>query len=86
MAPDTATHDLTLTRILDAPRELVFRVWTDETHLARWWGPSGFTNPVCEIDVRVGGAWRIVMRAPDGTEYPCQGVYLEIIPNKPISP
>jgi hypothetical protein len=45
-------------------------VWTDPSHLAQWWGPHGFTNPVCEMDVRPGGALRIVMRAPDGTDYP----------------
>jgi uncharacterized protein YndB with AHSA1/START domain len=48
--------------------------------MERWWGPSGFSNPVCDMDVRVGGAWRIVMRAPDGTEYPCQGIYREVVP------
>jgi uncharacterized protein YndB with AHSA1/START domain len=69
-----------LERLLDAPPALVFQCWTDPKHMVRWWGPAGFTNPVCEMDVRVGGAWRIVMRAPDGTTYPCQGVYLEIVP------
>jgi uncharacterized protein YndB with AHSA1/START domain len=69
-------------RLVDAPPQLVFQCWTDPTHLARWWGPAGFTNPVCEADPRVGGTWRIVMRAPDGTDYPCQGEYLEIVPNQ----
>jgi uncharacterized protein YndB with AHSA1/START domain len=73
---------LVIERLVDAPPALVFQCWTDPRHLARWWGPAGFTNPVCEADARVGGKWRIVMRAPDGTEYLCQGEYLEIIPNQ----
>jgi uncharacterized protein YndB with AHSA1/START domain len=68
-----------LTRVFDAPRELVWKVWTDPKHVARWWGPHGFTNPVCELDVRPGGAIRIHMRGPDGTVYPMTGVYLEVI-------
>jgi uncharacterized protein YndB with AHSA1/START domain len=71
---------IVITRILDAPRELVFRAWTDVEHLARWWGPAGFTNPVCEADVREGGAIRITMRAPDGTDYPMTGMFKEIVP------
>jgi len=67
--------DLALTRVFDAPREVVFKVWTDPRHVPQWWGPRGFTNPVCELDVRPGGAIRIVMRAPDGTEYPMRGVF-----------
>lgn len=47
--------------------------------MAQWWGPNGFTNPVCEMDVRLGGAWRIVMRSPDGSEYPCGGIYREVV-------
>ena len=72
-------REVTITRIFDAPRELVFKAWTDPKHLARWFGPKGFTNPVCEADARVGGAWHIVMRGPDGTEYPCGGVYREVV-------
>jgi len=75
-------RQVVLERLIDAPPALVFQCWTDPKHLARWWGPAGFTNPVCDADVRVGGAWRIVMRAPDGAEYPCGGVYLEIVPNE----
>ena len=74
-----ATREITLTRIIDAPRELVFRMWTDPAHLAKWWGPRDFTNPVCEIDARPGGAIRIVMRAPDGTDYPMAGTFREIV-------
>ena len=74
-----AERELTITRVFDAPRALVFKAWTDATHLAQWWGPKGFTNPVCEIDARVGGALRIHMRAPDGSIYPMKGEIREII-------
>jgi uncharacterized protein YndB with AHSA1/START domain len=76
----TAERTVTVTRIVDAPRDLVFRLWTEPEHMARWWGPRGFTNPVCELDVRVGGALRIHMRAPDGTVYPMTGTFREIMP------
>ena len=72
-------QDLVLTRVFDAPRELVFKVWTDPKHVARWWGPRGFTNPVCELDLRPGGAILIHMCGPDGTVYPMTGTYQEIV-------
>lgn len=72
-------REVTITRVFDAPRTLVFRAWTDSRHLAQWWGPKGFTNPVCEIDARVGGALRIHMRAPDGSIYPMKGEIRELI-------
>ncbi|MCU1334598.1 MAG: hypothetical protein JWO19_179 [Bryobacterales bacterium] len=75
-----AERELVITRVFDAPRELVFRAWTDAKHMAQWWGPKGFTNTIDQMDVRPGGAWRIIMRAPDGAEYPSQGVYREIVP------
>ena len=74
-----AEREVVITRVYDAPRPLVFKAWIDPKHLKRWWGPGVFTNPVCEVDARVGGAWRIVMRAPDGVDYPCGGVYREIV-------
>jgi len=57
----------------------MFKLWTEPKHVAQWWGPKGFTNPVCEIDARTGGGLRIVMRAPDGAEYPMIGVFREIV-------
>ena len=72
-------RDLVLTREFDAPREVVFRAWTDPVRLAQWWGPHGFSNPVCELDPRPGGAIRIHMRGPDGTTYPNRGVVREIL-------
>ncbi len=57
----------------------MFKVWTDPKHVAQWWGPNGFTNPVCELDVRPGGTIRIDMRGPDGVIYPMKGVFHEIV-------
>jgi uncharacterized protein YndB with AHSA1/START domain len=74
-----ADREFILTRLIDAPRELVFKAWTDPKLMAQWWGPHGFTNPVCEVDLRPGGAYRIVMRGPDGVDYPVTGVYREIV-------
>ena len=76
----TAEKELTLTRILDAPRDLVWKAWTEPEHLAQWWGPHGFTNPVCEVDLRPGGALLIHMRGPDGNTYPMNGTFHEIVP------
>lgn len=68
------------TRTFAAPRELVFRAWTDPAMLARWWGPRGFDNPRCEIAAHPGGAIRIDMRAPDGTVHPMHGTVHEVAP------
>ena len=78
-AKASSEWDLVMTRVFDAPRELVFKAWTETKHVAQWWGPKRFTNPVCEMDVRMGGAIRIHMRAPDGVVYPMTGVFQEIV-------
>ena len=65
-------------RVLDAPRELVFDVWTNPKHVAQWWGPTGFTNTVEEMDVRPGGVWRFVMHGPDGVDYPNRIQFVEV--------
>jgi len=67
-----------MTRLFDAPRERIFRAYTDPALMARWWGPHGFTIEVCELNVRPGGAWRIHHRAPDGSEYRFKGQYREV--------
>lgn len=77
----TATNEtcaLLITRVFDAPREVVFKAWTDPKQVAEWWGPRGFTAPVCELDARPGGAIRIHMRGPNGVIYPMTGTYQEI--------
>jgi len=73
-------RDLVVTCIIDAPRALVFQAWSDAKHLARWWGPAGWTNPVCEVDLRPGGVMKIVMRSPDGVEHPMRAVFQEVVP------
>ena len=85
---ETATMEFTLAspraflirRGFAAPRTALWRAWTQPAAIVRWWGPHGFTTPVAEIDLRPGGRYRIVMRSPDGTEYPVQGAYREIVP------
>jgi uncharacterized protein YndB with AHSA1/START domain/uncharacterized membrane protein YphA (DoxX/SURF4 family) len=72
-------NELTLTRMFDAPRSLLWKAWTNFHFLAQWWGPKGFTNPVCKIDVHPGGTIHVDMRSPDGILYPMSGEYLEIV-------
>jgi uncharacterized protein YndB with AHSA1/START domain len=71
-------REIVLSRVFDAPRELVFSAWTDPQHIQRWFGPKGFVCTTHEIDIRVGGTWRFEMRAPDGTCYPNRMRFLEI--------
>jgi uncharacterized protein YndB with AHSA1/START domain len=79
MTTENTPGNLMLTRIFNAPRALVFKAWTDPFHLARWWGPHGFTNPRCEWDLRPGGQIDVHMRGPDGRVYPMFGEYREIV-------
>jgi uncharacterized protein YndB with AHSA1/START domain len=81
-APSLAERELVISRIIAAPPERVFRAWTQR--LTEWWGPHGMTTPVCEMDLRPGGRFRTIMRAPDGTEYPTRGVFLEVTPPERI--
>jgi uncharacterized protein YndB with AHSA1/START domain len=75
-------RELVLTRIIDAPREKVFRAWTEPELLKQWFAPLPWTTPVAETDVRPGGASFIVMRSPGGHEIPNRGVYLEVVENQ----
>ncbi len=78
-APVAGERELVITRVFDAPRRLVFKVWTAPEHLARWWGPKGFTTLSCAMDVRPGGAWFRRMRSPEGSEHIKRGIYREIV-------
>lgn len=82
LAADISDLELVLTRVIDAPRERVFTAWT--TQLPQWWGPHGMTTPVCEMELKPGGIFRTVMRAPDGADYPSKGVFLEVVENERI--
>ena len=75
----SAEHELVVTRIFDAPRLLLFKMWTEPEHLARWWGPRGFTGLSGRMDVRPGGTWTRSMQAPDGSIIRKHGVYREIV-------
>ena len=78
-ASATADREIVFTRVLDAPRELVFKAWTDPRHVAQWWGPRGFTTTIHEMDVRPGGVWRFIMHGPDGVDYKNKIVFLEVV-------
>ncbi len=76
--PSVDDKTLVITRLLDAPRPLVWKMFSDPYHLAQWWGPKGFTNRVEKLDFRTGGSWLHVMIGPDGKEYPTDNVILEV--------
>jgi uncharacterized protein YndB with AHSA1/START domain len=76
---DTSDREIILSRVFDAPRELVWDAWTDPKKIVRWWGPNGFTTTIEVMDVRPGGEWRHVMHGPDGTDYPNELVFLEVV-------
>jgi uncharacterized protein YndB with AHSA1/START domain len=72
-------NELLITRTFDAPRELVWRAWTDPALITQWWGPGGYSVPFCTLDFRVGGLFHLHMCGPDGMTYPCRGTYQEIV-------
>jgi uncharacterized protein YndB with AHSA1/START domain len=76
-------REIVMTRVFNAPRRLVFEAWTNPKYLSRWMlGPEGWTMPVCEVDLRPGGAWHFVWRRADGTEMEMRGLYREVTPPK----
>ena len=78
------TERMVVTRVFDAPRELVWKAWTDPKYVMQWWGPKGFTAPVCKIDFRVGGKFLCCMRSPEGQEGWNAGEYHEIVLHEKI--
>lgn len=72
-------REIVVSRVFDAPRELVWKAWSDPAHVSEWWGPRGFTTTTHEIDFRPGGVWRHTMHGPDGTDYPSMCVFHEIV-------
>ena len=84
MESNTKDREITITRTLNAPVDLVWEAWTTPEHLAQWWGPNGFTNTISKMDMQPGGEWLLVMHGPDGTDYKNKSIFKEIIPHKKI--
>lgn len=76
---DTTDRELIITRLLHAPVEVVWEVWTNPEHIINWWGPDGFTNTISKMEVQPGGEWDLVMHGPDGTDYRNKTVFKEVI-------
>jgi uncharacterized protein YndB with AHSA1/START domain len=74
-----AANEISISRLINAPRELVFEVWTDPDHIKNWWGPDGFTNTIHTMDIKPGGIWELVMHGPDGTDYKNKSIFKEIV-------
>ena len=76
---EASDRELVITRLFDAPRDLVFDIWTDPKQIVHWWGPDGFTTTISVMDVRPGGVWQLVMHGPDGIDYPNKIEFIEVI-------
>ena len=81
----TADREIVMSRVISAPRELVFEAFTQVRHLSRWWGPEGFSTTTRSFEFRVGGAWDFVMHGPDGTDYQEWITWTEIVPPERIA-
>src|SRR6201989_3291489 len=81
----TADREIVISRVIDAPRELVFEAFTEVRHLAQWWGPGGFSSTTRSFEFRAGGAWDFVMHGPDGTDYQEWITWTEIVPPERIA-
>ena|SRR5579872_482415 len=76
--------ELRISRLLDAPIDLVWEVWTNPDHIKNWWGPNGFTNTISKMDMKPGGKWNLVMHGPDGTDFRNESIFKEVILHKKI--
>ncbi|XRG78804.1 SRPBCC family protein [Rossellomorea sp. GAMAL-10_SWC] len=83
MDQNNATHvgenEIVITRIFDAPRELVFEAWTNEEHLSKWWGPNGFTSTFQKFEMKPGGTWEFIMHGSDGVDFPNTNIIVEVV-------
>jgi uncharacterized protein YndB with AHSA1/START domain len=79
-SPDVSDREVVVSRIIEAPRRLVFEAYTSAEHVAQWWGPDGFTVTTRSFDFRPGGLWDFTMHGPDGTDYPNRIEWREIVP------
>jgi uncharacterized protein YndB with AHSA1/START domain len=76
---NTADREIRISRLLDAPVELVWEVWTNPEHIKNWWGPDGFSNTISKMEVQAGGDWNLVMHGPDGVDYENESVFREVV-------
>ncbi|RJQ61675.1 MAG: polyketide cyclase [Stygiobacter sp.] len=83
-ATNTEDREIKIFRVLNAPIELVWKVWTDSNHIANWWGPRGFTNTITKMEVEPGGEWDLIMHGPDGTDYKNKSIFTEVIKHKKL--
>lgn len=81
---NTADRELLMSRVLNAPVDLVWEVWTDPEHIKNWWGPNGFTNTIHTMDMKQGGEWNLTMHGPDGTDYKNKSIFKEIVLHKKL--
>jgi uncharacterized protein YndB with AHSA1/START domain len=79
VAMNAQSAELRFSRLLAAPRGLVWRAWTCPEHIQRWWGPKGFIGEACKVDLRAGGQFDLTLVAPDGARYPCRGSFVEVV-------
>lgn len=82
---NTTDRELRISRLLNAPIELVWEVWTNPEHIKNWWGPNGFTNTISKMEVKTGGEWNLVMHGPDGKDYKNKSVFTEVMEHKKIA-
>jgi uncharacterized protein YndB with AHSA1/START domain len=81
---NTSDREIRISRVLNAPIDLVWEVWTNPEHIKNWWGPTGFTNTITKMEVKPLGEWDLVMHGPDGTDYKNKSVFKEIVKHKKI--
>lgn len=84
MENDTTDREIRFSRLLNAPIELVWEVWTNPEHIKNWWGPNGFTNTISKMDVQPEGEWNLIMHGPDGTDYINESIFKEVIKHRKI--
>ena len=84
MENNTKDREFRVTRLFDAPVEMVWEVWTNPEHIKLWWGPNGFTNTISKMEVEPNGVWEFVMHGPDGVDYKNKSIYKEVIVNEKI--
>ncbi|MDI9256831.1 SRPBCC family protein [Flavobacterium sedimenticola] len=82
---DTADREITVSRLLDAPIDLIWELWTNPDHIKNWWGPNGFTNTIIKMDLIPGGEWTLIMHGPDGTNYDNESIFTEVEKHKKIA-